>query len=86
MARSRRQNTELGAILRTLAYETQATIRLLSYKNNIPFARARTRELVDTVNSWYPGDSKVAYLDGELGYLMSHHQKSVFLGHQDDFQ
>ena len=37
------------------------------------------------MNSWYPGDSKVAYLDGELGYLMSHHQKSVFLGHKDDF-
>jgi phosphatidylserine/phosphatidylglycerophosphate/cardiolipin synthase-like enzyme len=77
-------HTYLESILRQIALK-KANIRLLSYKNNIPFARDRTRELVDTVNSWYPGDSKVAYLDGELGYLMSHHQKSVFLGRKDDF-
>ena len=76
--------TYLGTILRQSVLQG-TRIRLLSYKNNIPFARDRTRELVDTVNSWHSGDAKVAYLDGELGYFMSHHQKSVFLGRKDDF-
>jgi phosphatidylserine/phosphatidylglycerophosphate/cardiolipin synthase-like enzyme len=76
-------HTALGTILQTL---TTRKIRLLSYENNIPGARGRTKDLVNTVNSWYGGDSEVAYLDGELGYFMSHHQKSVVLGHEKDFK
>ena len=78
----------LGEILKIIAMggkgrEGETEIRLLSWENDIPFASGRTSELVDTVNSWYPG-SKVAHRDN-AGTFISHHQKSVFVGHGGDF-